>query len=400
MNRRWIALLVTTLAFAGSGGYAADVIFSAGFENGSSEDFSCDFEGACIRQVEASGSVGNGALRCQGVPTVDVEHLMHFTDHETRVAFHYYSHGYPIIRVLGWVVDERENYYFNITNAVQDQWAETVVRVADFRNVIPRHGVPDKPFGDRTGKGKTFRNIVLHLMTGTQTNVPAPFALLDNLVLYSGEDHTPPVMRGTLRINLDDKGGFLSWPDAHDDVGVAYYKVYGGHAPDFAVTDTALLGTTVVPEFALSHSNGFFQVVAVDFGGNCSAPQLAKLAEATTALHSAIPAAMEQPAAPAPKTGTLVVGCPLGATVTMDGQAYQHGFSEPLIWGRIAIGKHTVRVQFSGQDRLQTVEVLENRTVSIAEIDPEVAQKEKLARQAEQTKAIENFMNGTKNGMP
>ncbi len=83
----------------------------------------------------------------------------------------------------------------------------------------------------------------------------------------------------------------LSWERASDDVGVAYYEVYGSKDPDFDSGPETLLGTSTTTGF--THEDGLgetwhYRVRAVDGAGN--AGEISEQASATTGSVLAIEA--------------------------------------------------------------------------------------------------------------
>ena len=248
---------------------AATVLLKAGFEDETTENFGSDFPGAALTVTDYDFSTGKFALKAAGGPVIDVERYIHYTDQDTKVGFHYKAHGLRTIRVLGGCVDVKENLYFNLTNVTQDAWCWARVRVADFRNVIPSQGGPECPFGDTTGAGRTFRCLVFHLMDPDK-KVEDTAVYLDNIVLYSGSDTTPPTRPGAPQVHADAKGAFLAWPESKDDVGVACYRVFKGAAADFEPAGEPM-ATCVAPECPIPDPQAWYRVVAVDYDGNASA---------------------------------------------------------------------------------------------------------------------------------
>lgn len=276
MRKLWCGLAVV-LALAGAV-RAEDpvaIIMRADFEDAITDNFETSFTGSKIGLTDAEFSRGKVALRCTGEAIIDVERYIKYQDRDTRIGFHYKAAGYHCIRVLAGCVEEHENLYFNLMDVPQGRWAWAVVKFADLRNVIPRHGGPECPFGDRSGQGKSFRNIVFHLLNPDKA-AEEPSVVLDRIVIWSGPDTVPPTLGGPPAVQADAQGRFLSWPEAQDNVGVAYYLVLRSEAADLKGAATAPNGETVLAEYPLkADERGFFQVVAVDFTGNRSQPSAA-----------------------------------------------------------------------------------------------------------------------------
>ena len=267
--------LLALLAVAMSGAArAADIVMRASFDEGTAENFAAGFPGASLAPSDADFSTGTYSLRCAGEDTVDVERYIKYSDKDTKVGFHYKAEGMRIIRVLAQSIEDTENLYYNLTNVPQGQWEWAVVKMAELRNVVPKQGGPERPFGNVTGKGKTFKNIVFHLM-GIDKKAEQPVVHLDNIAIYSGADTQPPVLNGKVAVNSDKKGTFLSWPDAKDDVGVAYYQVFKGSEESAAADAAKPAGVTVAPEFTIEPGPAWYRVVAVDYAGNRSKPSAA-----------------------------------------------------------------------------------------------------------------------------
>lgn len=268
--RQWtLALAVAGVLAVASASRAASVIFKAGFEEDSSENFTTSFAGGTIAPSDYDFSVGKAALKCTVETVTDAERYIKYTEAGTRIGFHYKACGVRTIRVLGGSIEDSENLYITLTNVPQNVWSWAVVKVADWKNMIPRNGGPDCPAGDKTGKGKTFRNVVFHLMDPVKEN-DQPTVYLDNIVLFSGADTTAPTLTGKPAVHADAQGRLLSWPDAKDDVGVACYRVIRAGSPDFAAG--VVTNTVVAPEFPLDAKKAWYRVVAVDYAGNASQP--------------------------------------------------------------------------------------------------------------------------------
>jgi hypothetical protein len=165
-------------------------------------------------------------------------------------------------------VEDGENLYINFTNVPQNVWCWALVREADLRNVVPRHGGPECPYGDKTGKGKSFRNLVFHLLDADK-GVDEPAVYLDNLVIYSGADTNAPVMRGAPALVAKAGERFLVWADARDDVGVAYYEV--ARFAEAGAAKPLRVARVVAPEFALDGAAAWYKVSPVDYAGNVGA---------------------------------------------------------------------------------------------------------------------------------
>jgi len=269
-GKQWaIALAAASVLAVASASRAANVVFKAGFEDDSAENFVTSFAGGMIAPSDYDFSVGKAALKCTVETVTDVERYIKYTEADTRIGFHYKACGVRTIRVLGGGIEDGENLYFTLTNVPQNVWAWAVVKVADFRNIIPRNGGPACPTGDKTGKGKTFRNVVFHLMDPTK-EVEQPVVYLDNIVLFSGADTNVPSLTGKAVMRSDAQGRLLSWPDAKDDIGVACYRVIRSDTPDF--TAGVVTNTVVVPEFPLDGKKAWYRVVAVDYAGNANQP--------------------------------------------------------------------------------------------------------------------------------
>lgn len=266
--RRWVMTAAGVLGFAMSGP-AADIVFKAGFEDESVDNFVTGFTGGAIAAGEYDFSVGKGALKCTVESITDVERYIKFAEADTTIGFHFKSCGVNTIRVLGGCVEDNENLYFTLTNVPQNVWAWAAIKVANWRNMIPRNGGPECPAGDKTGKKKTFRGVVFHLMNPAK-EADQPTVYLDNIVLFSGADTKPPVFAGKPMVRADAQGRLLVWADAEDDTGVAYYRVIRSATADFKAD--AVTNTVVIPEFPLASGKAWYRVVAVDYAGNESAP--------------------------------------------------------------------------------------------------------------------------------
>lgn len=268
--KQWTVLLAAVCVLGGaSSSRAANVIFKAGFEEDSADNFVTEFPGGTITPSDYDFSVGRAALKCTVEKITDAERYIKYTEADTKLGFHYKACGVRTIRVLGGCVEDGENLYCNFTNVPQNVWAWAVVKVADLRNAIPRNGGPECPLGDKTGKGKTFRGVVFHLMDPAK-DAEQPTVYLDNVVLFSGADTNAPALTGKPAVRADAQGRLLNWSDAKDDTGVAFYRVLRSDTADF--TSGTVTNTVVIPEFPLDARKAWYKVVAVDYAGNASLP--------------------------------------------------------------------------------------------------------------------------------
>ena len=88
-----------------------------------------------------------------------------------------------------------------------------------------------------------------------------------NLVVYSGDDRTPPEAPGELAVQADGTGVHLSWQPAADNVGVAWYVVSRATEKGkfVKIAQTADLEFTDKPPAAGAHR---YRVLAVDYERN------------------------------------------------------------------------------------------------------------------------------------
>jgi hypothetical protein len=104
------------------------------------------------------------------------------------------------------------------------------------------------------------------------------YLLLDNVVLYRGDDRTPPQRITVLNGRVDRERGVVAidWKEPADNVGVAKFRVYRGIQSDFTPALNTLVGTTPDVSFADDTVSNFgvfyYRIVAEDFAGNISKP--------------------------------------------------------------------------------------------------------------------------------
>lgn len=275
--RRMIASIL--VLFLASHALAEDpaVVIRANFDEQTPEGFQHDYAGA-LDVTDDDFSQGRYSLRDRCETGInDIERYLKFSDKKTKLAFHYKAVGVKVIRVLARSVEDNENLYFNIVNPPQNTWNYAVVPIAKLRNVVPAQSGPESPFGDRTGEGKTFKNLVFHLLD-LEKSVDQPTVYIDNIVLYNGTDSAPPEIVGKPTLYAKDGKRLLTWPDAKDNIGVAYYKIARGTQANFEIGKTDSLPRSVIPEFDLAAkkdtatSSQWYRVIAVDFDGNESKP--------------------------------------------------------------------------------------------------------------------------------
>lgn len=278
MNTKWfwiavVAAALSARAMAGpSAGESCRILLKVLFDDESLEAFENGYGGS-LEITTDDFSQGSGALMCRIENFCDAEKYHRWEDADTKICFQYYSHGVKVLRVLGNSVADGENLYYNLTDLAQDAWTSVCVPAAALRNVVPKHGGPECPFGETTGKGKTFKNLVFHL-TQVSKNVDEAYLVLDQLVVYSGKDTEAPARPSAPTVEVADKVTYLVWADVADNVAVSHYLVYRLADERAQPSKEALLGKTVIPELDVAEP-GVYAVVAVDFEGNesaCSTP--------------------------------------------------------------------------------------------------------------------------------
>ena len=264
-----LRLICASLLISGLELIAANVIMTANFDEETTDNFQNEYEGD-IEVTDEYFSVGDYSLKVSAEPgTVDVERYIKYTENDTKLGFHYKANGVKALRVLASSVEDKENLFYNLTDLPQDKWSWAVVKLAELRNTLPRNSGIDKPLGDKSGKGKTFRNILFHACNLDKKSEET-LVYLDNIVLYSGKDTKAPSLNGTPILTSDEQGRFLSWPAATDNIGVAYYKIFIGQSDNFDIKGLKPANTSVIPECDLGPEANWYRVVAVDYDGNVS----------------------------------------------------------------------------------------------------------------------------------
>jgi hypothetical protein len=190
-----------------------------------------------------------------------------FKENGTKVSFAYF--GRYCTGVVGQAMNAalKTNMHAEVRPYVDGEWRVGTVEVAKFvtwsASSPPAAGAP-------------FSTLMIYAPCNMQFS--NHFFLIDNVVVYDGDDRTPPARPQKLAAQVDWNEGVvrISWEEPLDNVGVARFHVYRGVTADFVVSPKSLVGTTCglflddasVPNFGVF----FYRVVAEDFALNLSAP--------------------------------------------------------------------------------------------------------------------------------
>jgi len=207
---------------------------------------------------------GEYVMKATGDDYADVEKYISFIDENAKIAFHYLNHGVIYLRVLARSIEDGENLYYDVKEFTgnEDKWTPCVVKASELKNLIPRqHPEPaEAKYGDVSGKGKNFKNIVFHVKHFVKTSKD-PYVLFDNVTIYTGDDKKAPSAPSNIKVEAKDGKNMLTWSKSTDNIGVAYYSIMDGDKE---------IGKSSIPQYEVKDGKKAYTVVAVDFEGNKS----------------------------------------------------------------------------------------------------------------------------------
>lgn len=197
---------------------------------------------------------------CLG-PVRDLE----FRDDDTKVSFAYFGRYCNSINVQCWNVDQDTNMHFTVKPYVEGEWTTGTVEVARFTT----WGGAGPPAG-----GGLFRTFMI--FAGCRKEFAEPYLLIDNVVVYSGADTSPPAPPRWHKasINWDEGTVELEWQVPEDNVGVARFHVFRSVSGEFEPSSGNRLGSVPGVDFADDSIANFgvfyYRLIAEDFAGNRS----------------------------------------------------------------------------------------------------------------------------------
>ena len=101
--------------------------------------------------------------------------------------------------------------------------------------------------------------------------------IIDNFVVWRGEDKTPPTVVSNVRIKKSEGHNILSWKPSDDNLFVSKYEIYRGTIPHFKPDKSSFVSETrklSFQETPLMPHKYYYKIVAVDVVGNSSKPSL------------------------------------------------------------------------------------------------------------------------------
>jgi len=268
-----------------------------------------------------------------------------------KVAFVARGVGKSVTRVPFNLYDLRAR---NNTSSVADRWVDgrwrtIVYYVKDF-NYNGTH--------DRIAANTQFRSLFFH---GNRSDDPKAKLELRNLVVYRGDDRTPPSAPTGLKTGYAG----LTWQPAKDNVGVAKYVI--SRAGDGGKFEKE--GESAEPHYQ-PVLGGRYRVCAVDFENNIG--PASGTVEATGALPGLAPSQLEKDragyAANIRKTHAAGVGKVIRNRVFFYGDSLTHATIFPRA-GQCALGQ--LEMRSVGHSGIPTGGALRNIDRHLAKFNPE-----------------------------
>lgn len=198
---------------------------------------------------------------CLG-PLADLE----FTAAGTKISFAYYGHHCSGVAAQGWNVELDTNVHFTIMPYADGEWQTATAEFARFVTWS----------GTGPAAGSSFRTVQVY--ANSDKKFSDNYFLLDNIVVYTGTDRTPParVTGVSAQVNPEQGTVQVAWQVPADNVGAALFRVFRSTAADFTPDNRTLIGTTTDAEYSDTTLPNFgtfyYRVVALDYAGNAAAP--------------------------------------------------------------------------------------------------------------------------------
>lgn len=130
--------------------------------------------------------------------------------------------------------------------------------------------------GGELGKDHTFSTLMVY----AESADPHSEYLLDDVVIWSGKDTTPPdkVRRASGSVELDAGNVVLKWKAPDDNIAVAKFEIHRSISPNFTPSAKTLIGTTADTIYRDGALNNFgtyyYRIVAEDASGNSAEASL------------------------------------------------------------------------------------------------------------------------------
>jgi len=126
--------------------------------------------------------------------------------------------------------------------------------------------------GNELGKDRTFATLMIY----AEATSPRTELLLDDVVIWSGKDTTPPdrVRRGAAEVDLKAGDVVLQWVAPADHIAIAKFEIHRSISAEFTPNAKTLIGSTAESHFRDGGLNNFgtyyYKFVAEDAAANAS----------------------------------------------------------------------------------------------------------------------------------
>lgn len=242
-------------------GEPAKLLYKQDFEEPNVVD---NFQETATWADEPGGAFGSkGALKVLGTGGRVAERYLKWVNQDTTIAFMYYPHGAQSAYFQARADKAGKNLHAYFKTDVQDKWQFARIK-AD--SLVGFGGGASSP-------GESFRNFMFHIET-VDKQVEDPYLLVDNIVIFSGPDGTPPsAPPKNLTASWYAEGGAVSlnWDVAKDDVGIYEYEVHRSESPDFVPareTRLAVIHDNYYEDRGVQAGKTYYyRVVGRDLGG-------------------------------------------------------------------------------------------------------------------------------------
>lgn len=214
---------------------------------------------------DPAGSFGSkGSLKISGDKAdMGAERYMKWTDDETTIGFMFYAHGAKTGYLLAKAEKAGKNLHAYFPIKQQDQWQFARIKASS----LVGFG------GGNSSPGETFKNLVF-VVEEWDKGVETPYLLIDKIVIFTGEDGTPPTAgpKGVSVKYFDKaKAASINWEAASDDVGVFVYEIHRSDTPSFEPTRktrVARINDNYFEDKTVEAGKTYYyKIVAEDMGG-------------------------------------------------------------------------------------------------------------------------------------
>jgi hypothetical protein len=246
-------------------GEAATIVYRQDFNDDENLDNFYSDNGRVLWSDSPAGAFGSsGAMKLlSDGGIVGCERILKWVDEDSTIVFAFYAHGITdsYFQAKGAGVNKNLHAYFKITE--QDTWCFAKFKASSMTG-----------FGGGGGKpGETFTNLQF-VIEATDKAVDAPFLLIDDVVIFSGDDGkkptAPPSGLGA-SYYADGKCVSLNWDVAKDDVGVYKYEVHRSDEADFQASTKTRISSISDNYYedrgAKPGSICYYRIVGIDAGG-------------------------------------------------------------------------------------------------------------------------------------